>query len=152
MLGSHLGARERCAGAPGSHFGVRKHRTGALGSQPASQPANSQPAAWNLCLDQSLGFSLGARKHCTCRARESLRRSKTLHRPAPEPLGRLNTLQKRAEVHLGARKHCTRYADRESVRVTFQENCRGFDDTLHHATLVHLSPRMDIPRFTVVYI
>ena len=95
VLGSHLGTRERCAGAPGSHFGVRKHCTGALRSH------------------------LGARKHRTRRAREPLRRSKTLHRPAQEPLGRFNALQKRAEVHFGARKRCTRYEDRESVRVTF---------------------------------
>ena len=45
-----------------------------------------------------------------------------------------------------------RCEDRESVRVTFQENCHGFGDTLHHATLVHLAPRMDILGFTLVYI
>ena len=35
---------------------------------------------------------------------------------------------------------------------TRQENCLGFNDTLHHVTLVHLTPRMDILGFTLVHI
>ena len=41
---------------------------------------------------------------------------------------------------------------KRALERTLQDNCLGFDDTLHHVTLVHLTPRMDILGFTLVYI
>ena len=35
---------------------------------------------------------------------------------------------------------------------TLQKNCLSLNATLHHVTLVHLTPRMDILGFTLVYI
>ena len=58
MLGSHLGARERCAGVLGSHLGARDPCAGVLGSHLGARNACAD------VLEATLAFEKAVQKNC----------------------------------------------------------------------------------------